>query len=89
MYQCKSRLTARKQSRPIEHFVAGTTACGVAAELLKFQLNTVIRFFMRLRQLTASKQPSYELSEEIEADESYFNGKDYTAIIPNKKTEDH
>lgn len=30
---------------------------------------------MRLRQLIAGKQPSYELSGEIEADESYFGGK--------------
>jgi len=29
---------------------------------------------MRLRQLIASKQPSYVLSGEIEADESYFGG---------------
>ena len=29
---------------------------------------------MRLRQLIASKQPSYRLSGEIEADESYFGG---------------
>ncbi len=29
---------------------------------------------MRLRQLIASKQPSYELSGEVEADESYFGG---------------
>ncbi len=29
---------------------------------------------MRLRQLIASKFPSYELSGEVEADESYFGG---------------
>jgi len=29
---------------------------------------------MCLRQLIASKQPSYELSGEVEADESYFGG---------------
>ena len=27
---------------------------------------------MRLRQLISSKQPSYKLSGEVEADESYF-----------------
>jgi transposase len=74
MYQRKSRLTARQQSRLIEHFVAGTTA-RAAAELIGVQPNTAIRFFMRLRQLIASKLPSYELSGEIEADESYFGGK--------------
>jgi hypothetical protein len=29
---------------------------------------------MRLRQLIASKLPSYELDGEVEADESYFGG---------------
>ena len=74
MYRRKSRLTPRQQSKLIEHFVAGTTG-GAAAELVGVQPNTAIRFFMRLRQLIAGKQPSYELSGEIEADESYFGGK--------------
>jgi transposase len=74
MYQRKSRLTPRQQSKLIEHFVAGTTG-RAAAELAGVQPNTAIRFFMRLRQLIAGKQPSYELSGEIEADESYFGGK--------------
>ena len=74
MYERKSRLTARQQSRLIEHFVAGATA-RASAEVVGVQANTAIRFFMRLRQLIASKLPSYELSGEIEADESYFGGK--------------
>jgi transposase len=74
MYERKSRLTPRQQSRLIEHFVAGTTA-RAASELIGVQANTAIRFFMRLRQLIASKLPSYELSGEVEADESYFGGK--------------
>lgn len=74
MYQRRSRLTPRQQSKLIEHFVAGTTG-RAAAELVGVQPNTAIRFFMRLRQLIAGKQPSYELSGEIEADESYFGGK--------------
>ena len=73
MYQRKSRLTIRQQSRLIEYFVAGTTA-RAAAELLSIQSNTAIRFFLRLRQLIASKLPSYELAGEVEADESYFGG---------------
>ncbi len=73
MYIRKSRLSSRQQSKLIEHFVAGTTARAAAA-LIGVQPNTAIRFFMRLRQLIASKQPSYELSGEIEADESYFGG---------------
>jgi len=55
----------------MEHFVAGTTA-RATAELVGIQPNTAIRFFMRLRQLISSKQPSYKLSGEVEADESYF-----------------
>jgi transposase len=74
MYERKSRLTPRQQSRLIEHFVAGTTA-RAASELIGVQANTAIRFFMRLRQLIASKLPSYELSGDVEADESYFGGK--------------
>lgn len=74
MYERKSRLTSRQQSRLIEHFVAETTA-RAASELIGVQANTTIRFFMRLRQLIASKLLSYELSGEVEADESYFGGK--------------
>jgi hypothetical protein len=55
---------------------------------------------MRLRRLIASQLPSYELSDEVEADESYFGGvagvvavfgllkrkgKVFTAIVPNDK----
>ncbi len=71
MYRRRSRLTPRQQSKLIEHFVAGTTA-RAAAELVGIQPNTAIRFFMRLRQLISSKQPSYKLSGEVQADESYF-----------------
>jgi len=73
MYERKSRLTPHQQSRLIEHFVAGSTA-RAAAEIVGVQPNTAIRFFMRLRQLIASKLPSYRLSGEVEADESYFGG---------------
>lgn len=57
----------------LEHFVAGTTA-RAAAQLTGVQANTAIRFYQRLRMLIASKLPSYELSGEVEADESYFGG---------------
>jgi transposase len=73
MYVRKSRLTARQQSRLMELFVAGSSA-RAAAELVGVQPNTAIRYFMRLRQLIASKLPSFELSGEVEADESYFGG---------------
>ena len=73
MYQRKSRLSPRKQGKLIEFFVAGATA-RTAAELVGVQPNTAIRYFMRLRKLIASKTPSYKLSGEVEADESYFGG---------------
>jgi transposase len=73
MYVRKSRLSTKQQSRLIEHFVSGATA-RAAAQVAGIQANTAIRFFMRLRQLIASKLPSYELSGEVEADESYFGG---------------
>jgi transposase len=73
MYVRKSRLTAAQQQRLIEYFVGGMTA-RAAAEVLGIQANTAIRFFMMLRQIIASNLPSYELSGEVEADESYFGG---------------
>ena len=72
-YVRKSRLTASQQTRLIEYFVAGTTA-RAASELVGIQANSAIRFFMMLRQIIASNLPSYELSGEVEADESYFGG---------------
>jgi transposase len=73
IYVRKSRLSVYRQQRLLEHFVAGTTA-RAAAELVSVQPNTAIRFYQRLRQLIASKLVSYELSGEVEADESYFGG---------------
>lgn len=53
--------------------MAGTTA-RAAAMLVGMQANTAIRFYQRLRRLIASKVERYELSGEVEADESYFGG---------------
>ena len=66
-------MSAKKQGRLIEHFVAATTT-RAASELVGVQANTAIPFYMRLRKLIAGKLPSYELSGEVEADESYFGG---------------
>ncbi len=74
MYQCKSRMSTRQQYRLIEHFVADTTA-RAASELIGVQTNTGITFYMRLRQLIASKLPSYELYGQVEVNESYFGGR--------------
>jgi transposase len=73
-YERKSRMSGRKQQRLIEHFVAGTTA-RAAAELVDVQRTTAIGFYQRLRKLIASKLPNYEMSGEVEADESYFGGR--------------
>ena len=73
MYQRRSRLTARQQGKLIEHFVSGATA-RAASEVVGVNVKTATAFFMRLRQLIASNLPSYELSGEVEADESYFGG---------------
>ena len=73
IYKRKSRLTSRQQAKLIEHFLAGTTARG-ASEIIGIQANTSNSFYMRLRFLIASKLPSFELSGEVEADESYFGG---------------
>ena len=74
MYERKSRLTPRQQARLIEHFVAGATA-RAASEIVGVNVKTATAFYMRLRQLIAGKQPSFELSGEVEADKSYFGGK--------------
>jgi len=73
MYERRSRLSWRQQAELIKLFVAGSTA-RAAAEIVGVHRNTAASFFMRLRQLIASKLPSYELSGEVEADESYFGG---------------
>ena len=73
IYQRKSRMSAQQQQKLLEHFVAGTTARAAAA-LTGVQVRTAIIFYQRLRKLIASKQESYALSGEIEADESYFGG---------------
>ena len=73
MYERKSRLTPRQQGKLIEHFVLGATA-RAASEVVDVNVKTATAFFMGLRQLIAGNLPSYELSGEVEADESYFGG---------------
>lgn len=73
IYPRKSRMPVQIQQKLVEHFVAGTTA-RAAALLVGVQANTAKLFYQRLRQLIASKQESYLLAGEIEADESYFGG---------------
>ena len=73
MYERKSKLRGRAQNELMKLFVAGSTA-RATAELVGVNRNTSATYFMRLRRLIASKLPSYDLSGEVEADESYFGG---------------
>jgi transposase len=72
----RSRLSAQKQLRLIEHFVAGTTARCVA-DLVGVNRKTAAYYFQRLRELIAAhtEQAAHEAFDgEIEVDESYFGG---------------
>jgi len=73
MYQRKSRLSNYKQNELMKLFVGGCTA-RAAAEIVGVNRNTAASYFMRLRKLIAGQLPSYKLSGEVEADESYFGG---------------
>ena len=73
MYERRSRLNYRQQAELIKFFVAGATS-RAAGEMAVVNRNTATSYFMRLRRLIASHLPSYRLSGEIEADESYFGG---------------
>lgn len=63
----------KQQGRLIDLFVAGATA-GAAAEIVGVNRSTARVFYHWLRQLIARRLPSYALSGEVEADESYFGG---------------
>jgi transposase len=70
----KSRLSRSKQSRLMEHFVAGTTA-RTAAELVGVNPKTAAYYFHRLREvIEQASEDATPLSGEIEIDESYFGG---------------
>ncbi len=71
----RSRLSSYKQSRLIEHFVAGTTA-RTAAALVGVNKSTAAYYFHRLRELIcAAIDDETPFHGEIEVDESYFGGK--------------
>ena len=73
----KSRLSKARQSKLMEHFVAGTSA-RCAADLIGVNRKTAIYYYHRLREIIAYRM-SLEMHEiwggEIEVDESYFGGK--------------
>ena len=71
----KSRLSRGKQTKLVEHFVAGTTA-RTAAGLVRVNKSTAAYYYHRLRELiyrvVAEAAP---FAGEIEVDESYFGGR--------------
>ena len=70
----KSRLSAEKQRRLQEYFVAGLTAL-CAAKLIGVNKTTAAYYFHRLRMIVSQvvvEEASF--SGEIEADERYFGG---------------
>ena len=73
----KSLLSKARQSKLMEHFVAGTSA-RCAADLIGVNRKTAIYYYHRLREIIAYRM-SLEMHEiwdgEIEVDESYFGGK--------------
>lgn len=73
IYTQRSRLSGKQQGRLIDLFVAGATE-RAAAEIVGMNRNTARTFYHRLHQLIASKLPRYDLSGEVEPDESYFGG---------------
>ena len=73
MCKRKSRLSTAKQYKLIDLFVAGVTA-RTAAKLTRVRVETATRFFMGLRRLIASRQPTIVLSGEVEVGESWFGG---------------
>ena len=74
MYTRKSRLSAQKRARLIEHFIAGTTA-RAAAQLVGVNKNTAATFYTRLRKVVADEmEKASPFAGEVEVDESYFGG---------------
>jgi transposase len=74
VYTRKSRLSAQKRARLIEHFVAGTTA-RAAGEIIGVHRNTAASFFTRLRKIIAFEMEEvFPFTGEVEVDESYFGG---------------
>jgi transposase len=73
----KSRLSWYKQSRLIEHFVAGTTA-RTAGSLCGVNRKTAAHYFHRLREIIAFEMEAEAekmLLGKVEVDESYFGGR--------------
>ena len=76
MYLKHCKLSKNKQSRLIEHFIAGTTA-RTAAQLIFIHKNSAVRYFHKLREKIALKQQARgeKFYGDVELDESYVGGK--------------
>jgi transposase-like protein len=71
MYERKSRLSKKQRENLIEIFVAGVIA-RVTGEITGVNRNTVSVFFQGLCNLIATKLLNYELSGEVESDDSFI-----------------
>jgi len=73
----KSQLSQAKQTRLMEHFVAGTTT-RCAAALVGVNSKTAVYYFYRLREVICCQlelEADSLVDGEIEVDESYFGGR--------------
>ncbi len=69
------RLTKKKISKLMEHFVAGTTA-RTAADLVEVNRNTATKYYHKWRLIIAQNiEDDIQLEGEVEVDESYFGGR--------------
>ncbi len=72
----KSRLSQQKQTKLMEHFIAGTTARCVA-EIVGVNRNIAIYYYHRLHLLIFAYHKQFEaklFDGKIEVDKSYFGG---------------
>lgn len=71
----RCKLTDKEQKRLLEFFVLEVTA-RAAANLMRFQVNTVALFYRKVLRLVAEKleADASRFAGEIELDESYFGG---------------
>lgn len=75
MQKRKSKISKKQMIRLMEYFVAGTTA-RTAADLVEINRNTATNYFLKFREIIATKiEDSSPVSGEIEVEESYFGGK--------------
>jgi hypothetical protein len=73
IHALKKKLSfSQEPKQTLGTFRCGYDGKGMLPRSLGCKANTAFRFYMRLRRPIASKLSGYELSGEVEADESYF-----------------